>query len=170
MEGKGNQSNKIFKDIMFFIDGTPVSMEISDTCSTDKWVIKPLRRTIKGIEFSAPMGILIAFLLRIENSLFKDIEISINKKQASIIFLGKDDVVQAMSKSGKDPEYAKNLDKIPPNDPFAREIAILLDTIKKCPNVTIDGFYRTHHYDPEKPKKKGMFAINYSKHLKEIFE
>jgi len=170
MEGKGSQSNKIFKDIMFYIDGTPVHMEISDTCSTDQWIFKPLKEIVKDIEFMGPMGKLIAYLVRVKDSLFENIEISIRSRRVSIIFLGRDDVVQAMSKSSKDPEYAKNLDKIPIDEPFARKIAILLDTIKKCPIVAIDGFYRTHHYDPYKPHKKGKFAINYSKHLKEIFK
>ena len=96
MEGKGSQSNKIFKDIMFYIDGTPVHMEISDTCSTDQWIFKPLKEIVKDIEFMGPMGKLIAYLVRVKDSLFENIEISIRSRRVSIIFLGRDDVVQAM--------------------------------------------------------------------------
>jgi hypothetical protein len=187
------EKNKIWHDIMFFIDGSPISIELSPTCSVDRWIFMPMfdkKKTFKTYqeEKDYQKSINNAFFTQI-SKLFNDLIIHRNAygnklsdgtgffdgvvfdcqmDRGTITFKEKRDVLDKAWYSYKLPRDAYiTLTDVPIGDPCAREIALLLHNIISVNAVVVNGFFRTHLYDSDK-KIKELTKILYMKHYEKL--
>lgn len=172
------EKHKIWRDIMFTIDGSPTNMTISDTCSVDRWIFKPMIKDQKSTQaFFTQISKLFCELAIRRNvpgnkfadgtGLFDNAVFDFQRDRGTITFKGRRDVINESWYSYKKPlDTYITLNDVLVGDPCAREIALLLHSIQSVDTPRVKGFFRKHLYIPGEPiNSKNQIAFR--KHYEE---